>query len=281
MRPGEILPRPAPDPNQPAFLVMDTESVPDGRLLTLTKFKDGQLTPEEAVALAQAEARDRSASGSDFLPVTFQFPVAVCILRVGADFSLQALTCLDAPYFRPRKITEAFWAGLNSYKEKYRERIKLVTFNGRCFDMPLLEQAAFRYGCNCGRDYFQSSRNRFGGGHIDLLELLTNYNAIRYTGGLNLLSKLLGKPGKMEVSGEQVYQMYLDGQVQAINEYCMFDTLDTYFVFLRTRVIMGEFSLADEHRLALRARQWIESRVPELPALRQYLDCWGEWNPWP
>ena len=118
--------------------------------------------------VAQAEARDRSITGSDFLPVTFQFPVAVCILRVGADFGLQALTCLDAPLFRPRKITEAFWAGLSSYKEKYRERVKLVTFNGRCFDMPLLEQAAFRYGCNCGRDYFQSSRNRFGGGHIDL-----------------------------------------------------------------------------------------------------------------
>jgi hypothetical protein len=61
----------------------------------------------------------------------------------------------------------------------------------------------------------------------------------------------------------------------------MFDTLDTYFVFLRTRVMQGELSLADEHRLVLRARQWVESKLQELPALQQYLDNWSEWDPWP
>src|SRR5262249_14367821 len=147
MRPGEVFPREATDnAPAPAFLIMDTESVPDGRLLALDKFPGEQLTPEEAVARAQAEARDRSLSRSDFLPVTYQYPVAVCILRVGSDFALQALTCLDAPFFRPRKIVEGFWTGLASYKEKYKDRVKLVTFNGRCFDLPLLEFAAFRYG---------------------------------------------------------------------------------------------------------------------------------------
>jgi predicted PolB exonuclease-like 3'-5' exonuclease len=275
------VPAPTADPNPPAYLVMDTESVPDGKLLARVNYPGENITCEDAVLRAQTEARDRSTTNSDFLPVTFQYPVAVCILRVGADFSLQNLTCLDAPLFRPRKIVEAFWGGLAGYREKYRDRVKLVTFNGRCFDLPLLEHGAFRYGCTCGRDYFQSSRNRFGGGHVDLMELLSNYNAVRFNGGLNLLSKLLGKPGKMDVSGDQVYQMFLQGRLQDINDYCMFDTLDTYFVFLRTRVMQGEFSLADEHRLVLKARQWIASKVSEHPALQHYLDNWGEWNPWP
>jgi predicted PolB exonuclease-like 3'-5' exonuclease len=183
--------------------------------------------------------------------------------------------------FRPRKIVEAFWTGLASYRDKHRDRVRLVTFNGRSFDLPLLEYAAFRYGCCCGRDYFQSSRNRYGGGHMDLMELLSNYSASRAVGGLNLLSKLIGKPGKMDVSGDKVYELYRDGRVQEINDYCMFDTLDTYFVFLRTRVLHGELTLADEHRLILRAHQWIEAKVSELPALKQYLDNWGEWDPWP
>ena len=194
----------------PTFLILDTESVPDGRLLAKIKYPEENLPPEEAVRRAQDEARDRSNTGSDFIPVSFHFPVAVCILRVGLDYGLQALTCLDAPHFRLRRIVEEFWRGVASYKEKYKERVKLVTFNGRGFDLPLLELAAFRYGCG-GRDYFQTSRNRFGTGHVDLMDWMTNFGAVRMAGGLNLLSKLLGKPGKMEVAGDQVYQMHRDG----------------------------------------------------------------------
>jgi predicted PolB exonuclease-like 3'-5' exonuclease len=264
----------------PAFLFIDTESVPDGHLLSKVKYSADSLSPEEAVRRAQAEARDRSQTGSDFLPVSFQYPVAVCILRAGSDLGLQALTCLDAPFFRPRKIVEAFWTGIGCYKEKYKERVKLVTFNGRTFDLPLLELAAFRYGCQA-RDYLLSSRSRFGGGHIDVMDWVTNFGAVRLAGGLDLLSKLLGKPGKMEVSGDQVYAMHLEGKSQAINDYCMFDTLDTYFVFLRTRVLTEDLTLEQEHILVVRAKAWIESKSAELPALRQYLDNWGDWNPWP
>src|SRR2546430_8631799 len=127
----------------PGYLVFDTESVPDGKLLALVKYAGDGIGPDEAIRRAQVEARERSFSGSDFLPVSFQVPVATCVLRVGDDFRLQGLTCLDAPEFRPRKIVEAFWSGVASYRAKYPERIKLVTFNGRGFDLPLFELAAF------------------------------------------------------------------------------------------------------------------------------------------
>jgi 3'-5' exonuclease len=263
------------------FIVTDTESVPDGKLLCKAKYPGEGIGPEEAVSRAQAEAKDRSQVGSDFLPVSFQYPVAVCVLVAGPDFGLQGLKCLDAPQFRTREIVEAFWNGLATYKEK-RKRVQLVTFNGRSFDLPLLELAAFRYGLRCGYDYFDSSRNRYGGGHLDLMEWLTNFGASRgLAGGMNLLAKLLGKPGKMEVAGDQVYAMHQAGRTKEINDYCMFDTLDTYFVFLRTRVMTGDLSLAQEHQLTLRARDWLQDRASEIPALRQYLDNWGDWEPWP
>ncbi len=96
-----------------------------------------------------------------------------------------------------------------------------------------------------------------------------------------MLSKLLGKPGKMEVRGDKVYPMFLEGKIQEINDYCMFDTLDTYFVLLRMRVMTGELTLEDEHRAVLQARDWLQAQVATLPALQHYLDNWGEWNPWP
>lgn len=251
-----------------AFLVVDTESVPDGQLLAAVKYAGENLDAEQAIARAQSEAREASWSGSDFLPVTFQVPVGVCVLRVGADFALQSLACLDSPNFRPREIVKKFWLGVSCYKAK------LVTFNGRGFDMPLLELAAFRYGFSA-RDYYQNSRNRFNG-PIDLCDWMTNFGACRMAGGLDLLAKLLGKPGKMEVSGEQVYQMYREGKLQEVNDYCLCDTLDTYFVFLRTRILTGDLNLEQEAELVGKAKELLESKTSEFPVLRKYLDNWTD-----
>lgn len=264
----------------PAYLVFDTESIVDGRLLARVKYAGETISDEEAVARAQQEARDLSLSGSDFLPVTFHVPVAACVLRVAQDFTLQQMTCLDAPQFRPRKIVEGFWGGLAHYRSRTRPPVRLVTFNGRGFDVPLLELGAFRYGIPLG-DHFLGGRKRFEGLHLDLMDWLTNYGAYRLVGGLNLLSKLLGKPGKMDVQGAMVHAMYHQGQAQEINDYCMFDTLDTYFVFLRTRVLTGEIDLPREQELVRLAHAWLEARLAETPALRRYLDNWGDWQPWP
>jgi predicted PolB exonuclease-like 3'-5' exonuclease len=258
-----------------AFLIVDCESIPDGKLLNLVKYPEHNLTPEEAIERARQEARDNSPSGSDFIPHTFQVPVAVCVLRVGQDFSLQAIKCVDAPLYRPREIVKNFWLGLSFYT-----KCKLVTFNGRGFDLPLLELAAFRYGY-CGREYFARGRNRFNG-DLDLMDWMTNYGGSRgFAGGLNLLAKLIGKPGKMGVSGDQVYDMYKAGRYQEINDYCLCDTLDTYFVFLRTRILTGDITPEREVELVAKAKAMLQGQTRDFPALQEYLDGWTECDPWP
>ena len=258
-----------------AFLVVDSESIPDGRLLNIVKYGGQGLSDEQAIEKAREEARQNSNTGSDFIPVTFQIPVAVCVARVATDFSLQAVACLDSPLYRPKEIVKKFWLGLSFYT-----RCKIVTFNGRSFDLPLLELAAFRYGFPA-RDYFARGRNRFNG-DLDLFDWMTNFGACRgFAGGLDLLAKMLGKPGKMEVSGDQVYEMYKAGRYQDINDYCMFDTLDTYFVFLRTRILTGDITPEQEAELVARAKKTLGAQTRDLPALKHYLDHWTDWQPWP
>ncbi|HMO36768.1 MAG TPA: hypothetical protein PKA06_12060, partial [Gemmatales bacterium] len=170
------------------------------------------------------------------MPLTYQLPVAVCILKVSADFRLQKLASLDAPHYRTQEMVEAFWKGVHHYKAR------LVSFNGRTFDIPVLELAAFRFGLSIPWHFYgeengksnkdRGPRNRYSELHIDLFEFFSNYNAYRLAGGLNLLSKLIGIPGKFEMSGSNVYSMILAGSYAAVNEYCSFDVLDTYFVFL-------------------------------------------------
>jgi predicted PolB exonuclease-like 3'-5' exonuclease len=264
---------PASEPARTAFLIVDTETIPDGSLVAAVKYPGEEMTPEAAIERAKQDARDNSKNSlrnPDFLPVTFQIPVAASVLRVGSDFTLQALACLDAPHFRTHEIVKKFWLGYAHYFQE--SKAKLVTFNGRRFDMPLLELAAYRYGIPA-RDYFQSSRNRYNG-PIDLCDWFSNFGACYMDGGLNLLAKMLGLPGKQEMKGEDVYPKFLEGKLQEINDYCLCDTLDTYFVFLRTRILTGDISPDQEEELRSKARALLESKTEEFAVLERYLEAW-------
>lgn len=264
-------PRSAPATSKTAFLVVDTESVPDGDLIARVRFPGEKLTPDQAIDRFREEIRASSPSGSDFIPVTFQTPVAACVIRVGAKFELQRVSCLDAPEYRPDEVVRKFWHGVDHY------RAQMVTFNGRGFDIPLLEFAAFRRGINLS-GHLQKTRNRYNGG-LDLQEWFSNYGACRMQGGLNLLAKMLGLPGKMDVAGHQVLDMHRAGQRKEINDYCLCDTLDTYFVFLRTRVLTGEIDLDEEQKLMALAQETLESQADEYPVILEYLRQWRPTSP--
>jgi predicted PolB exonuclease-like 3'-5' exonuclease len=263
------------------YLVFDLESVADAPLVAKLRFAGRAVEPDEAVRLYRAELEERYES--DFIPYTYQVPVAAAVGKVTEDFRLLDIVLLDEPQFRPHEITERFWRGWEAY-----HRPTLVSFNGRGFDLPLLELAAFRYGLSLpgwfgsGGKTFDQPRNRYNTqSHIDLCELLTNFGTTRFNNGLNLAANLLGKPGKMAVQGDMVQDMYQEGRLAEINEYCRCDVLDTYFVFLRSRVLLGQLALNAEQQLIADTKRWLESKAETVVAFRRYLDHWGDWpNPW-
>ena len=264
------------------YFVFDVESVADGQLVAQLRYPGQGLPPEEAVNRFRAELLETR--GTDFIPYTYQMPVSVAVAKVTEDFALADLVVLDDPSYRPHVITDLFWRGWEAYR-----RPTLVTYNGRTFDVPLLELAAFRFGISlpkwfdaAGGRAYQQPRNRYNAAsHLDLMDLMTNFGASRFSGGLNLAAHLLGKPGKMEVEGQMVQDLYHAGRVGEINDYCRCDVLDTYFVFLRSRVVVGQLPLEREQELVAAAKRWIEERADEQPAYRTYLDHWGDWvNPW-
>ena len=113
------------------------------------------------------------------------------------------------------------------------------------------------------------------------MEVLTNFGASRFNGGLNLAANLLGKPGKMDVQGSMVQDLYSQGASQEINDYCRCDVLDTYFTFLRANVMLGELKLEEEQQIVLETKQWLEDRSAETTVYQRYLSHWGDWkNPW-
>ena len=263
------------------YLIFDIESVADRDLIKRLRYADEPIDATEALGRYRAELEEKYES--DFVPYTYQVPVSVAVAKVTADFRLADVTLLDEPEFRPHVITENFWRGWEMYR-----RPTLVSFNGRSFDLPVLELAAFRYGISVpgwfdsSARHFEQRRNRYNvESHLDLLELLTNFGTSRFTGGLYLAANLIGKPGKMEVQAHKIQDLYDAGRLDEINDNCRYDVLDTYFVFLRTRVLVGQISLGQEQELIAEARQWLTVQADGNDAYRLYLEKWGNWpNPW-
>ena len=112
---------------------------------------------------------------------------------------------------------------------------------------------------------------------LDLLDLISNFSAYRVSGGLNLLANLIGKPGKTDMDGSKVQDLFDAGGAAEINRYCRCDVLDTYFVFLRTRVLLGKLPLEAEQELVAQTKTWLEEHAGQQPAFRHYLDHWGDW----
>jgi predicted PolB exonuclease-like 3'-5' exonuclease len=190
------------------FFVFDIESVADGDLVSRLRYPGEGLAAEPAIARYRAELMQEN--GKDFIPYTFQLPISLVIAKVAKDLSLQDLIALDEKHSRPHEITRLFWDGWRKY-----QRPKLVSFNGRGFDMPLLELCAFRYGVAIPDWFAEDARNfdqpryRYNtAAHFDLYEWLTNSGASRFAGGLSLAANLIGKPGKMEVAGHMVQDLW-------------------------------------------------------------------------
>lgn len=265
------------------YLVFDIESVTDAELVAKVHYSGQDIEPQTALRQYRDELMEKN--GSDFVPYTFQIPISVAIAKVTDDFRIDDLSVLGEPDLKPHEICQKFWTGW-----KYYNYPTLVSFNGRGFDIPLLELSAFRYGISLPEWFdmnaktYEQPRNRYNTrAHLDLCDSLTNFGATRFNGGLNLAATILGKPGKMDVQGNMVQDMYDEGKLSEINNYCCCDVLHTYFIFLRIMVLTGKFDRDHEQQLVQDAKAWLEKKQEETTSgvYPLYLQNWGNWNnPW-
>lgn len=263
------------------YLVFDVESIADGDLISGVRYPGENLSGEEAIERYRNELIEKW--GSEFIPYTFHIPISVTIGKVNRDLELMEVKSLDAPDYRPHEIARKFWKGWDHYGQP-----TLVSFNGRTFDIPLLELSAFRYGLDISTWFgenkisYEKPRHRFNQqSHLDLQEVLTNFSATRFNGGLNLAAMILGKPGKMGISGHMVQDLYDQGKLKTINDYCRCDVLDTYFVFLRYKVMSGEITLEREQEIVQQTCDWLLVESGEHEVYSEYLNGCTQWtNPW-
>ncbi|MGB5353252.1 MAG: 3'-5' exonuclease [Woeseia sp.] len=249
----------------------DIETVPDvdfgRRMFNL----DGLSDKDVGTAL---RFQRQQQTGSDFLPLHQHRIVAISVaLRTQDTFRLWTLGEADAD---EAEIVQRFFDGIERYSPD------LVTWNGAGFDLPVLHYRALRHGIQAprywetgdhDRDFrYNNYLSRFHWRHLDLMDVLSGFQP-RGRVSLDQMAVMLGFPGKLGMSGDKVWDVWLDGGIEQIRNYCETDVLNTYLVYLRFEFMRGNLDqTALEKEFAL-VRETL--RAQDQPHLTEFANAWS------
>jgi hypothetical protein len=103
----------------------------------------------------------------------------------------------------------------------------LVTFNGRGFDLPVIESTILRTpGAVAPRLFSKAVRGRYDSGHIDVADYLTNHGGIAPV-SFDLWCRSVGLVGKGDTHGDDVAELVAAGRIAEIHTYCLSDVAQT------------------------------------------------------
>jgi predicted PolB exonuclease-like 3'-5' exonuclease len=222
------------------IFVFDIETIPDcasGRRIRQL----GDLSDTETASALQALQKEKT--GSDFLPHYLQKVITISVVFRQKD-NLRVWSLGDETADEGDILTR-FFKGVEKYTPT------LVSWNGSGFDLPVLHYRALVNNIEAPRYWevgqmdpqfrWNNYLSRYHYRHMDLMDIMAGYSP-RANAPLDDLAVMLGFPGKMGVSGSQVWDLYQDNQIKKIRDYCETDVLNTYLVYLRFEKMRGILS---------------------------------------
>jgi predicted PolB exonuclease-like 3'-5' exonuclease len=255
-----------------AIFVFDIETVPDVEFGRRLYGLDGLSDKHIAYVM---QTRRRQDSGSEFLSLEQQKVVAISVaLRTRDTFKVWSL---GDPQAGEAELIQRFYDGIDRFLPD------LVSWNGSGFDLPVLHYRALRHGIQAPRyweigDEDQSFRfnnylNRYHWRHLDLMDVLSGFQG-RARVSLQNMALLLGFPGKLGMSGDQVWDAYQNGQIERIRNYCETDVLNTFLIFLRFEFMRGRLSRQEYATEMSRVRDTLAREAK--PHFIEFLNAWPD-----
>lgn len=128
-----------------------------------------------------------------------------------------------------KEMLESFWNGAKNYQE-------FVSFNGRVFDVPFLMIRSAICEVKPTKDLMSNrylGSQKFDSKHIDLLDQLTFYGAVRRKGNLHLWSRAFGieSPKAQGVTGEDIGSLFKEKKFIDIAKYNVGDLKATKLLY--------------------------------------------------
>ncbi len=244
--------------------IFDCETIPDIELVK----KNYEITKDDEILICEeAFLAQEKKTGSQFLPIPFHQVVTISAVITDENGSFRKVGTFKGS---EEEIIDSFFKYID------KKQPKLISFNGRSFDMPMLLVRALKYNLSIpayfdNTNKWENYRNRYSEDfHTDLIEVLGNYGAAR---GLKLdtLSQMAGLPGKYDVSGDEVYKLYFNKEYKKIEEYCESDVLNTYWLWLKYELLKGNLSKSNYFKYIQLMHDNIEDDKSYTPIFREYI----------
>jgi 3'-5' exonuclease len=254
-------------------LVFDIETIPDvesGKGL----YNLNSLSDKEAAEVMFTRRRQETDGNSDFIRHHLQKIVAISVVLSSAD-KINVWTLGDTDSSE-KEILERFFEGIDKFTPI------LVSWNGSGFDLPVIHYRSLLHGVSAPRYWetgnddqsfrWNNYQSRFHERHTDLMDVIAGYQ-YRSVAPLTEIASMLGFPGKMGMSGDKVWDAYLNGEIDAIRNYCESDVLNTYLVYIRYQLIRGHFTADTYEAECERVKAMLKSE--KKPHLTEFLNAWS------
>lgn len=156
---------------------------------------------------------------------------------------------------------------------------RLVSFNGKNFDLPVLKYAAMKHEVEAGwlyklGDKWNNYSQRYSlDWHCDLADAFSDFGASARV-KMNELCACLGLPGKLGVDGSMVMDFFYSGRLKEIRDYCETDVLNTYLLYLIYQHHNGTLSKDSLHKCRENLREFLEKKSAEKPHFAEFLREW-------
>lgn len=171
------------------------------------------------------------------------------------------------------KLVHGFFAHL---KKNFS---RLVSFNGKSFDLPVLKYAAMKHDVEAAwlykkGDKWNNYSQRYSlDWHCDLADAFSDFGASAKV-KMNELCAAFNLPGKIGVDGSQVTQMFDDGKLQEIRDYCETDVINTYLLYLVYQHHNGSLSKESFVKCREELRDFLIKKSSEKSNFREFLEAW-------
>lgn len=211
-------------------LVLDIETVPGPMARTdPEKF----LRPYDRRRLQRGEITlEQFTNGLGLSPGTGQIICIGCCVRVRNEPG--ALPLHQSFYGgSERRVLDGFWKFAHGVNPFEPGGFRLITFNGRAFDVPyvLLRSAIIGVKPTCALDR----------DHVDLYELLSTDNFKQVGGSLAFWLNAFGLPAKrLAGGGDDVFALFDGGNWDEISAYCETDCTRTLQLFDRVEPVLPD-----------------------------------------
>jgi predicted PolB exonuclease-like 3'-5' exonuclease len=267
-----------------SLFVFDIETIPDTEAAKNLLDLSGNNEEEIRQALTDYHLKITDGKNS-FIRQPFQKVVAISFLQ--ADIIRDGNGC-------ERYVLNEIRSGgdLNSSEEAREENLvkgffsylkkqppRIVSFNGKNFDLPVLKYRAIKYGITAPWLYKMGDKwNNYNqkyslDWHCDLIDAFSDFGASARV-KMNELCAVFGLPGKLGIDGSMVTQYYDNKKLQEIRDYCETDVINTYLLYLHYQHHTGTLSTENFMQAQEDLGNYLGNEGVERKHLAEFLEEW-------